>query len=284
MHPPMTIGGASLRAVTWAMVVVLGCAGAADGALGPRDILDVRRQRYATAYAWSDQHQILRVTTVEAGARRQEERTVELYERRYRDGARKVLLVFVAPDNVKGMAVLSQERGGGTPERWLYVPRQKRARRFAGQMQDEGLLGTDLTAAELDLMRDTLGWTTAAMRPTVRGPERVAGAETYVLEIAGPALASFPNAAAYERVRLWIGTEDLVLRQLELYGAPPLPLKRIQQREVRFVGRVPVPGRIEVENPAAGTRSIFELVEAGFDVGFPDDVFSLPLLASPRRP
>ena len=86
-----------------------------------------------------------------------------------------MLLAFLAPDNVKGMAVLSQERAGGAPERWLYLPRQKRARRFAGQMRDEGLLGTDLTPAELDLMGETLTWTAADVRATFRGAERVAG-------------------------------------------------------------------------------------------------------------
>jgi hypothetical protein len=272
----------SLAGFAVVTVVVLVGVGSARGAHGPGDVLDARHQLYASAYAWSDQRQVLRVTTIDAAGRRQE-RVIELYERRYRDGSRKALLVFAAPDNVKGTAVLSQERARGIPERWLYLPRQKRARRFAGQMRDEGLLGTDLTAGELDLMRDTLSWTTAALRPKVRGPERVAGVATYALDIGKAALAPLPAAAEYERVVLWIGTEDLVLRQLELYGAPATPLKRILQRDVRFVGRVPVPARIEVENPAAGTRSVFELVEAGFDVGFPDDVFSLPLLASPKR-
>jgi hypothetical protein len=264
-------------------LAVAAVSGDARGAVhGTRDLLDARGRLYATAYAWADQRQVLRVTTVDAGARRQE-RTVELYERRYRDGGRKVLLEFVAPDDVKGMAVLSQERARGTPERWLYLPRQKRARRFAGQMHDEGLLGTDLTAGDLDLMRDTLGWTTAAMRPTVRGPERVADADAYGLEFGKAALDTLPATARYERIVLWIGAEDLVLRQIELYGEAATPLKRILQRDVRFVGKVPVPARIEVETPGAGTRSTFELVEAEFDAGFPDDVFSLPLLASPHR-
>jgi hypothetical protein len=257
-----------------ALVVLAAAASTVAAAYGPRDILDVRRRLYATAYAWSDQHQVLRVTTIDAAARRQE-RTIELYERRYRDGGRKILLVFVAPDDVKGMAVLSQARATGAPERWLYLPRQKRARRFAGAMQDEGLMGTDLTAGELDLMRETLSWTTAAMQPTVRGPERILDAETYGLEVA--------KTAGYERIVLWVGTGDLVMRQLELYGQDATILKRIQQRDVRFVGNVPVAARTEVENPATGSRSVFELVEAEFDAGFSDDVFSLPLLASPKR-
>jgi hypothetical protein len=264
------------------VLVALGAASSARAAYGPHEVLDVRRRLYATAYAWSDQHQVLRVVTAEGSTHRLE-RTIELYERRRPDGGRKVLLVFVAPDNVKGTAVLSQERAGGAPERWLYLPRQKRARRFAGAMHDEGLLGTDLTAGELDLMRDTLSWTTAAMRPTVRGPERVADAEAWALEIARPPGPARGRSAAWARLVLWIGTDDLVLRQLELRGPDATVLKRIRQHDVRFVGHVPVPARIEVETPAAGTRSVFELVSAEFDAGFPEDVFSLPRLAAPGR-
>ncbi len=266
-----TMGRRRLRAL---LTIVLMSARPATAAVAPRDLLEVRRQLYATTYAWSDQHQVLKVTTVDAAAHEQE-RTIELFERRYGDGARKVLLVFLAPDNVKSMAVLSQERGGGgEPERWLYLPRQKRARRFAGQMKDEGMMGTDLTAAELDLMTETLQWTAAAVRATVRGPERVEDAETYAFDVAA--------VHEYPRVVLWVGTRDLVMRQLELWG-PEAVVKRIRQREIRFVGAIPVPGRVEVETLKAGTRSIFEVVEVQFDRGFPDDVFSLPLLATPNK-
>jgi len=274
-----------LRGVTiaaaWAVLVLASAAGRvapAAATYGPRDVLDARRRLYATTYAWSDQHQVLRVTTVDATARTQE-RTVELWERRYGDGEQKALLSFLAPDNVKGMALLSQERDGGAPERWLYLPRQKRARRFAGQMSDEGLLGTDLTAGELDLMHETLGWSTAEVHPTFRGAERVADVDAYGLEVA--------KVHGYDRVVLWVGTGDLVLRQLELYatnaaGSGAL-VKRIRQSDVHFVGTVPIPGRVEVENPAAGTRSVFEVVQAEVDRGFPDDVFSLPLMALPGK-
>ncbi len=249
---------------------------AAEGhaSYGAREILDARRQLYTTTYAWSDQHQVMRVTTFDAAAHGQE-RTVELFERRYADGARKALLEFLAPDNVKGMAVLSQQRAAGVPERWLYLPRQKRARRFAGQMNDEGLLGTDLTAAELDLMRESLTWTAADVRPTLRGSERVVDGDAYALEMSA--------VHGYPRIVLWVGTNDMVMRQLELYGPDATAVKRIRQSGVRFVGHVPVPSRVEVDDPRGGTRSVFDLVEVEFDRGFSDDVFSLPLMATPKK-
>jgi hypothetical protein len=257
-----------------ALVVALAMGAEAVAAYGPREILDARKRLYATTYRWTDQHQIVRVTTVDAQGHEQE-RMVELWERRYDDGGRKVLVLFLSPDNVRGTSVLSQQRASGAPERWLYLPRQKRARRFAGQMKDEGLMGTDLTAAEIDLMHESIGWAAADVRPTLRGTERIDGVETYDLEVA--------RAKGYERIALWVGVGDLVLRRLELYGTEPTALKRIRQSDVHFVGGVPVPARTDVETPAAGTRSVVEVVQAEFDRGFPDDVFSLPLLASPSK-
>lgn len=259
-----------------AVVIAVDAGAALDPRVGadPREILDARRRMYATRYAWADQHQVVRVTSWDAAARAHE-RTVEIFERRYRDGARKALVSFLAPDEVKGMAVLSQERAGGAAERWLYLPRQRRARRFAGPVREEGMLGTDLTAAELDLMRDSLEWSGESVRPRLRGAERIVDVDAYALEVA--------RVGGYERVLLWIGAADLVLRQLELYGTEPTVAKRIRQTDVRFVGRVPVPGRVEVDDLRAGTRSVFEMLSAEVDTGFSDDVFSLPLLAMPKK-
>lgn len=255
-------------------LLVLVPAQAAGAAYGAREILDARRHLYDTTYAWSDQHEVMRVTMVDAQAR-QEERTIELYERRYPDGGCKTLLVFLAPDNLKGTAVLSQQRALGLPERWLYLPRQRRARRFAGQMSDEGLLGTDLTAGELDLMHATLRWTVPDVQATLRGPERIQGAEAYALEVL--------KVKPYDRIVLWVGAADLVMRQLELYGADATIQKRIRQSDVKFIGKVPVPSRVEVENPRGGSKSTFDVVEIQFNAGFSEDVFSLPLLASPNK-
>jgi hypothetical protein len=261
--------------VGWAIVaVVIGAArvSAALAAYGAPEILASRSRLYRTDYAWSDERQTTRVTTIDARGTRQE-RTIEIRERHYPDGARKALLTFMAPDAVKGTAVLSQQRAGSSAERWLYLPRLKRARRFGGQLRDEGLMGTDLTGAELDLLHEMLTWTAADVRATLRGRERLSGTDTYALEI-----ASVPD---YQRIVLWIGAGDFVMRQVELYGRDAALVKRVRQTDVHVVGSVPVPGRVDVENPRAGTTTIFEVLDVAFDVGFPDEVFSLPRLETP---
>jgi hypothetical protein len=264
--------GALVVAATAIETVVIG-AGAASAAYGAPEILASRSRLYRTDYAWSDQRETLRVTTIDARGARQE-RMVEIHERRYPDGARKALLAFTAPDAIKGTAVLSQQRAGSAAERWLYLPRQKRARRFGGQLRDEGLMGTDLTGAELDLLTDMLTWTAVDVRATLRGRKPLRGAETWELEIG--------NVPEYSRIVLWVGAGDFVMRQVELYGAADAGLvKRVRQSDVRLVGTVPVPGRVEVENPRTGTASVFEVVDVAFDVGFSDEVFSLPRLESP---
>ena len=137
--------------------LILGSASATAAAYGAREILNARRRLYDTTYAWSDQHQVMRVTMVDAKAR-QQERTIELYERRYAEGG-----------------------------------------------------------------------------------------------------------------------------QLELYGEDAVIVKRIRQSDIKFVGSVPVPARVEVEDPRGGTKSTFDVIDIQVNGGFSEDVFSLPLLASPDR-
>jgi hypothetical protein len=242
-----------------------------------REILDARRRLYETKYSWSGQHQVMRVTTV-GRDRVEQTRMIETYERRYPGGDRKTLLLFLAPDNVKDTAVMSQAHAGGPTERWLYLPRLKKARRFAAQMRDEGVLGTDLTARELDLLDAMLKWTIRDVHATVSGAEPIEGVLADRLEI-------LPSAQRmeYDRALLWVGREDLVMRQLELYGADGALVKRIRQRDVKFVGAVPVPLHVEVENPRTRTRSEFDVVDVDFDGDFPDAVFSLPSLDAVQK-
>ena len=115
-------------------------------------------------------------------------------------------------------------------------------------------MGTDLTAGELDLMRDTLALDDA--------DDAADGARARADRRASRRLRGWRSRRRVpdvrQRVVLWIGTDDLVLRQLELYGADAAdpeahPAERGALRRPRAGA-----GRVEVENPGAGTRSIFE--------------------------
>ena len=244
---------------------------------GAREILHERRRLYETTYAWSDQHQVLRVTMVGRDGREQV-RVLEIYERRYGDGDRRTLLTFLAPDALKGTAMLSRLRTGGAGERWLYLPKLRRVRRIAAPISDESVLGTDLTNRELDLMQAMVKWTESDTRATLRGDALIGGTRTYVLELVPRA-----QEGEYERLVLWVGTDDLVMRQLELYGADTAVTKRIRQTEVAFVGTVPVASHVEVENPRSGTRSAFDVLTMEFDKGFPEDMFNLSFLEGTGR-
>ena len=260
-----------------AAVLMASMASTALGSDTAREILSERRRLYDTTYAWSDQHQVVRVTMVGRDGREQG-RVLEIYERRYPDGDGRTLLTFLAPDALKGTAMLSQLHPGRQGERWLYLPKLRRVRRVAGPMSDEAVLGTDLTNRELDLVQAMVKWTEREARATLRGDEVIDGTRAYVLELTPRA-----KEGDYERLVLWVGTKDLVMRQLELYGSDTTMRKRIRQTQVTFVGTVPVAWRVEVENPQSGTRSAFDVLTMEFDAGFADELFSLSFLESGGR-
>jgi hypothetical protein len=265
-----------IRTLAWIPLLV-GIAGETYGLGTGPEILQERRHRYESQYRWSDQRQVVRITSAGFDGKPQV-RTLELYERRYADGRQRSLLVFQSPDRMKGTAVLSQSVRDGAGERWLYLPGLKRARRFADQVRDESVVGSDLTYREIDLMRRMLTWTERDARVAVRSDSMLGSTVTHVLEL-------WPKATDPDqhRLLLWLAQGDLVMRQLEIYDADDVLQKRIRQSAVTFEGRVPVAARVDVEDPRSGSRSCFEVLEAAFDVGFADDVFSLAEFDTHRR-
>ena len=81
----------------------------------------------------------------------------------------------------------------------------------------------------------------------------------------------------------WLGRDDLVPRRLEFWGDGEQPVKRITQRELRDVGKIPVSGHIEVETPARGSKTVITSSDAAFDVGLEEDLFTQRALERGRR-
>ena len=105
---------------------------------------------------------------------------------------------------------------------------------------------------------------------TLRGEETVDGVACWVITLA-PSAEDEP----YKRIVLWLGKDDLVPRKLEFFTDPDAePAKRIAQRDVRVVGKVPVPWAIDVATPAKGSHTEIRSSEVAFDEGLADDVFT----------
>ena len=262
--------------------MVLALAGAARGEPSARAILDRQRGLDAGVRRWSDRRARLRLEVVDP-RRAPRQMELERFDKRYPTGEERTMAYVFAPDTVKGMALLAVARADRPAEQWLFLPEAKRTRRIGGEVRKQGFVGTDVTYHDLDVLARLPSWTESDAASTLRGAAVVDGATCDVIE-----LTPLRDAIGYERIVVWLGRDDLIPRQVELYEtAPPNgpfgagsggPTRRVRQADLRTVGAIPVPHRVEVETPDAGTKTTVIFSDVAFDQGLPDELFSQPAL------
>jgi hypothetical protein len=245
-------------------------------AVTAREILDRRKALDDTTRHWDDRHERMKfVITDRRGGERQRE--LEVYERKYPGDEQKAVVFFLTPAEVKGTAFLAFTHKGRAADQWLYLPELKRVRQITASTRNESFVGTDLSYHDLDLLTEMVSWSEDDAASSLRGEEKMDGVTCQVIE-----LATRRDDIGYKRIVLWLG-DDLVPRQLEFYADEPTPKKRIQQFDVRMVGAIPVAHRVDVETPAAGTKTTTTISDVQFNQRLEDDLFTQRALERGQR-
>ena len=266
-------------------VLAVASASSAPASESARQILDRQRVLDDGERRWSDRHQRLTMEVI-AAERPGRALTVDLFDKKVAGGEQRTMAFFSSPASAKGTAFLAITHPDRPADQWLYLPEFRRARRIGGAARTSGFVGTDFTYHDLDLLAEMPHWTEADAASSLRGEETVDGVPCHVIELA-PRRADI----GYQRIVVWLGCDDLVVRRVEFYeqapsagwlglggGGSAQPLRRITQSDVRRVGSIPVPFRAEVQTPAAGTRTVVTFAAVAFDQGLPDDLFTQPAL------
>jgi hypothetical protein len=252
-----------------------------------RQILDRREALEQTTRWWNDRYQRMRLT-VDADDTAPRHLEIETFDRRQHGRSEQELVVFIAPAEKAGVALLGHIEAGKPAQQWLYSPASRRVRQVARDARQERFDITDFTYADLDILTDMPHWTEEDARSTLQPPDTIAGVPCHVIDLE-PRLAHIP----YGRVRLWLGRDDLVPRQVEFYPRPTdtrilssltarlfagpageRPVRRFRQSDVRTVGAIPVAYRVEAETPDERTRTLIEIVEVSFEKGLSEGFFS----------
>jgi len=250
------------------VVLLLALSSVGGTAETARQILDRRKALSDGAEHWNDREQLMKLTITDArGGTRQRE--LKLFERRFEDDDSKTVLFFRSPADVRGTAFLAFDHPGKSADQWLYLPALKRTRQITANMRDQSFVGTDLSYHDLDLLQEMVDWTEADAVSTLRGQEEVDGVACYVVE-----LDPQREDIGYDKIVLWLGTDDLVPRKLEFFDGGTEPVKRMYQRKIERVGKVPVAREAEIARPQKGSRTVLEVAEVQFDRGLDDDIFT----------
>lgn len=97
---------------------------------------------------WYDEVLQGRMTLFDAGGDSVERRFSRMVLERPEEGD-KLLVRFLAPAEIKGVAALTFENSGSSDDNWLYLPSTKRVRRISGANNTSSFQGTEFTYEDL---------------------------------------------------------------------------------------------------------------------------------------
>lgn len=265
-------------------VILLAFASNTLAAETARQIVDRRKVLNNTRYHWTDRYQRMQIEIVDERGRLRT-RELELFERRYPADARKAIVFFHAPSEVKGTGFLAFTPVTGPADQWIYLPAYKRVRKITAATRDEKFVGTDFTYRDMDLLGDHIySWSEEEASTNLRGEETIEGVVCHVVE-----MTPHRKDIGYKWIVLWLGRDDLMGRRIEFYegsdggwlggllgegGPAGVPKKRIRQLDVRMVGGIPVAYQVEVKTLSAGTQTTVQVTDVRFDQGLEDDLFT----------
>jgi hypothetical protein len=247
-----------------------------------RDILDRRRRLDETQHRWTDREQAITLH-VRTRYGRKPVRELTVYERKRPDGGEQTILFFERPAAARGMGFLSFSRADGPADQRLYMPALGRVRSIRGDERNDSFLGTDLTYNDVDLLQDMPAWTEDEAATTLAGEADMDGVATHVIDLR-------PRRAdvGYGRIRIWLGKDDLISRRTHFFRSADDPLDapatEILQSQVKRIGTIPVPHRVEVRRPANRSGTIMEVRRVRFDQGLGEDLFTQRALERGERP
>lgn len=261
------------------LLVLLGAVavGTAAAASPSRDILDRRKALDDGPRRWRDREQHVSLTIV-ASRGGERHRELVVYERRLTDDERQTILFFEEPAEVRGTGFLSFSRAGNPAEQWLYLPALNRVRQITAQTRTQSFVGTDLTYQDLDIIQEMPSWTEEDAASELIRDETLDQVATHVI-----GLSPHREDIGYDRIVLWLGVDDLVMRRLEFFEDGADPVKRIEQRDIKLVGKIPVAHRLEIERPQRGSHTVMEVGSVTFDQDLEEELFTQRALERGER-
>ena len=130
------------------------------------------------------------------------------YRRLGSPGDSRSLVVFSAPKEIRGVALLSINQRGANDRQYMYVPAQDRVRSVAAQERTARFIGTDFTFEDIgervldDFSYKLLGDT-----------EAIDGHKTYKIE----ARPVDPSRSQYKYIYSWVAQDAPVILYAEMY-------------------------------------------------------------------
>ncbi|HJQ82641.1 MAG TPA: outer membrane lipoprotein-sorting protein [Candidatus Binatia bacterium] len=185
-------------------------------------------------------------------------------------GEHRTFMEFTGPADVTGTLFLHLSPRGEKDQQWVWTPATRKARRLADAARDENFMGTDLSYRDLELIVRIQQWNDDESTATLEPDAEIDGKACHVVT-----LVPKNDEFQYKRYRLWFGTEDALLWQVEVYDVDDKLFKRVKLARYERIQDFATARESEIANVQYGTHTVFKLHNVRYNSNVADDVFSV---------
>jgi hypothetical protein len=189
------------------------------------------------------------------------------YERLGSHGNSKTIIRFLAPPDVKGVALLILNHPDRASDQWMWTPAINRERRIALQDRRPRFFGTDFSFEDLE-ERDV-----EHHEYSLRGEEAIEGEPCWRIE-------STPRAgrrSQYSRSMLWVRKANFTYARIDNYTGETLT-RRIRYSDLVNIEGIWTARSIEVHDFTRKSRTLLSLESVAYNIPLRDDQFTLEAL------
>jgi len=218
-----------------------------------------------------DRKMVMHMVLVNRRGRKRERLMVSLTKDYGKDS--KSVFYFRKPADVKGVGFLTwdYDKVSREDDKWLYLPALRKSKRISGSSKNDYFMGSDLTYDDMgdrSVDEDT---------HRLLGSEKLDGHDCWILE-SKPKDKSYMYSKVVSRIR----KDALIPVKSEFYDRQGKLLKTMTKTEIKKHQGFWVSYRTEVNNVQDRHKTIFEIKEAGFNVGLRNSLFRVTTLERGR--
>jgi hypothetical protein len=186
------------------------------------------------------------------------------FERLGSHGESRAVLRFVAPPEVKGVALLVVNHPDRASDQWMWTPAIERDRRIALQDRSTRFFGTDFSFEDLE-ERDVDQFDYELV-----GGDVVDGAECWKIQ----STPKRTKSSQYTRSIVWIRKETYALARIENYQKDRL-VRRLNYTDIQNVQGIWTARQMEMFDLTRGSRTRLTLEKLQYNVPLREDDFTL---------
>jgi len=186
------------------------------------------------------------------------------FERLGSHGQSRVVLRFVAPPEVKGVALLIVNHPDRASDQWMWTPAIERDRRIALQDRSTRFFGTDFSFEDLE-ERDVNQNDYALL-----GEESIDGTPGWKIQ----STPKQTRSSQYTRSIVWIRTDSYAVARIENYVKDKL-VRRLNYSDIQNIQGIWTARQLEMLDLTRGSRTRLTLEKVQYNLPLDDEAFTL---------